>query len=244
MTGPPGSGKSFLVDLWFSSLPTPYKVRKHYNQLVLEIYRGVWEETQRRMASIHSDKAPAPVKSAIWDKTIRNQWRDLLKSGSLPAIWGRPLPSAMSTSNPTIAFTVAKRLVLHHWLLVFDEVQLLDVSSASLLADVLSWFWRMGGIVVGTSNKVPDDLYKNGVQRERLEPFVEALKIRCPVMVMQSEKDWRQVKGGNGVERSWFTYEQETRFEDQLKLHSLGGIARNSSFIPFKPVTTYHYGMS
>lgn len=38
--GPPGSGKSFLVDLWFSSLPTPYKIRRHYNELVLEVYRG------------------------------------------------------------------------------------------------------------------------------------------------------------------------------------------------------------
>jgi predicted ATPase len=56
-----------------------------------------------------------------------------------------------------------------NWLLVFDEVQLLDVSSATLLADRLSWSRRMGGVIVGTSNKVPDDLYENGVQRERLE---------------------------------------------------------------------------
>lgn len=65
-----------------------------------------------------------------------------------------------------------------NWLLVFDEIQLRDVSSATLLTDVLSWFWRMGGVVVSTSNWLPYDLYRNGVQHERLEPFVPALKAR------------------------------------------------------------------
>ncbi len=37
-TGPPGSGKTFLADTWFASLPTPYKSRKHYNEFVLDLY--------------------------------------------------------------------------------------------------------------------------------------------------------------------------------------------------------------
>ena len=52
ITGPPGSGKSFLIDLWFSTFPTPFKARKHYNELVLEIYRAVWEETRRGQAAL------------------------------------------------------------------------------------------------------------------------------------------------------------------------------------------------
>lgn len=216
LTGPPGCGKSFLIDLWFSSLPTPYKVRKHYSQLVLEIYRGVWEETQRRMTA--SQHQPTFEPSTSWNRTIRDSWRHLLQSGSLPTKW--PRRSAFSyrtTSDPTIAFVIAKRLILSHWLLVFDEVQLLDVSSANLLADVLSWFWRMGGVLVGTSNKVPEDLYKNGVQRERLEPFVNSLKARCPVVAMQSEQDWRIMRGGDGQDRYWFKSGQEDMFEAQLK---------------------------
>ena len=39
----------WFIDLWYSSLPTPYKTRKHYSQLVLELYHAVWEETQRRI---------------------------------------------------------------------------------------------------------------------------------------------------------------------------------------------------
>ena len=225
ITGPPGSGKSFLIDLWFSTLPTPYKARKHYNELVLEIYRAVWEETRRRMAAIHASGVPQdPVDDSgqqqqPWNKLIREQWRQLLKSGSLPIRWRRTSRSfslARSPVEPSIAYVVAQRLILRHWLLVFDEIQLLDVSSATLLADVLSWFWRMGGIIVGSSNKVPDDLYKNGVQRERLEPFVEALKARCPVILMRSERDWRVVRGSGG-KRSWYDFAHRREFEATLE---------------------------
>lgn len=216
LTGTPGSGKSFIVDLWFNSLATPYKARKHYSELVLEIYRGVWEETQRRMKTAHQTTPDVPA----WDTAIRDRWRDLLAVASLPSKWASSrsvtFSSAGSATHPTIAFVVAQRLILKHWLIVFDEVQLLDVSSATLLADVLSWFWRMGGVLVGTSNKVPDDLYKNGVQRERLEPFVEALKARCPVIIMQAERDWREVRAGDRSGRTWYTFDQEAEFGRKL----------------------------
>ncbi|EJF65444.1 hypothetical protein DICSQDRAFT_79616 [Dichomitus squalens LYAD-421 SS1] len=222
ITGPPGSGKSFLIDLWFSTLPTPYKTRKHYNELVLEIYRAVWEETRRRMAAIHPNpESPAAAEepSRPWNKLMRERWRQLLKSGSLPVRWTRKSNMSFSLSRtplePSIAYVVAQRLILRHWLLVFDEIQLLDVSSATLLADVLSWFWRMGGIIVGSSNKVPDDLYKNGVQRERLEPFVEALKARCPVVSMRSDRDWRAVRGNEG-KNTWYTFDQQREFEAEI----------------------------
>ncbi|KAJ6521929.1 AFG1-like ATPase-domain-containing protein [Mycena vulgaris] len=213
LTGPPGSGKSFLIDLWLSCIPTPHKTRKHYNQLGLEIYRGVWEETQRRMERSNQSRKLNQSDDGAWNSGVRDKWRQLVKTGSLPPLWRRPTSGA-STSTPTIAFSVARKLLLRHWLLVFDEIQLLDISSATLLADVLSWYWRMGGVIVGTSNKVPDDIYKHGVQRERLEPFVEALKVRCPVLTMRSERDWRKhdYNGIDEVGRTWLLSGQEEEF--------------------------------
>lgn len=218
MTGPPGAGKSFVVDLWFNSFPTSFKARKHYNELVLELYRAVWEETKIRMASGHTiEELP---NARPWSRAIRAHWKKLLSNGSLPKKWARTpgnnFTSHSTSPQHTIAFAVARRLILRHWLLVFDEIQLLDVSSATLLADVLSWFWRMGGVVIGTSNKIPDDLYMNGVQRERLEPFVEALKVRCPVYVMRSEHDWREIKAGDGLGNTWYMQSQETAFKAKL----------------------------
>lgn len=219
LTGPPGSGKSFLVDLWYSSIPTPYKARKHYNQLVLEIYRAVWEETQRRMnpASLGTDAHVAETSERPWSRAVRDEWRKLLQTGPFSSsLWASQSGSGQH-HYPPMAFTIARRLILSHWLLVFDEIQLLDVSSACLLADVLSWFWRMGGVVVGTSNKIPEDLYQNGVQRERLEPFVDALKTRCPVLSLNSGNDWREVRGGDGDGRMWFVASHEQKLQRVLE---------------------------
>jgi peroxisome-assembly ATPase len=161
--------------------------------------------------------------SPVWSRSIREQWKELVSSGSLPTKWTRGEGSRFAllgySTQPTIAFVVAKRLLLRHWLLVFDEIQLLDVSSATLLADVLSWYWRMGGIIVGTSNKVPDDLYKNGVQRDRLEPFVEALKIRCPVVSLSSKHDWREHRAANSVKsrKTWYTLARKGDFDQQVR---------------------------
>ncbi|KAH9935750.1 AFG1-like ATPase-domain-containing protein [Fomitopsis serialis] len=226
LTGPPGSGKSFLIDLWYAAMPTPFKARKHYSELVLEVYRAVWEETRVRMANVHSadPSASDPTSETLpWTRSLRERWRGLLDTGKLPTMWVRKATRFGTTPSaahqPPIAFVVAQRLILHHWLLVFDEIQLLDVSSATLLADVLSWFWRMGGVVVGSSNKVPDDLYKNGVQKERLEPFVEALKARCPVVLMRSEKDWRAERASRseGQGASWYVSGQDEEFEKKVR---------------------------
>lgn len=220
LTGPPGCGKSFLVDLWLSTLPTPFKMRKHYSELVLEIYRGVWEETRRRKALLdsHEHERFQPPSRPVWTRTVRTRWRKLFETGALPKTWRSAayrdaIKSAHSQRHhfPPISFAIAHRLVTQHWLLAFDELQLLDVSSAGLLADVLSWFWRMGGIVVASSNKVPDELYRGGVQRERLEPFVEALKTRCPVLEMPGKGDWRREKSV-GHRSYWFTSDHEGEF--------------------------------
>ena len=64
-------------------------------------------------------------------------------------------------------------------------------------------------MIVGTSNKVLEDLYKNGIQNKKLEPFINALKARCPVVSMLSKQDWRMVSGGDGQDRTWLKWGQE-----------------------------------
>jgi peroxisome-assembly ATPase len=164
---------------------------------------------------------PTPIR---WTRQLKEQWKDMLKTRSLPTSWSVSSLHGRTTQpvtrvHPPMAYTIARRLLLSHYLLVLDELQLQDVSSASLLADILSWFWRLGGVLVATSNRVPEDLYKNGVQRERLEGFVEALKGRCPVVELGSaeSKDWREVRGA--VEphaRTWFTQSQPSGFDIAL----------------------------
>lgn len=76
----------------------------------------------------------------------------------------------------------------------------------------------LGGVIVGTSNKIPDELYRNGVQKERLEPFVEALKARCPVTILDAETDWREVSSAShSLDRTWFTPDQRIQFDKALQ---------------------------
>lgn len=57
---------------------------------------------------------------------------------------------------------------------------------------MLSWYWRLGGVIVTCSNRVPEDLYHHGVQKERLAGFLDALKARCEVVQVDGGRDWRR----------------------------------------------------
>ncbi|KAK0449569.1 AFG1-like ATPase-domain-containing protein [Desarmillaria tabescens] len=184
LTGPPGSGKTFLADTWFTSLPTPYKSRKHYNEFVLDLYRGVWEETAKRMRDVEVSNSGVEATTSTWSRSIRDQVRQMLKvdAESVDSFLHRlRRPSSSPQYLAPIPYVIASRLLRSSYVLLIDEVQLQDVSSALLLSDVLIWYWRMGGVVVGTSNRVLEDLYINGVQRERLGAFGGALRARCEV---------------------------------------------------------------
>lgn len=61
-----------------------------------------------------------------------------------------------------------------------------------ILRRVLTWYWRLGGVVIGTSNRLPSDLYQQGVQREQFQAFLGHLQTRCPVYELRSREDWRR----------------------------------------------------
>ncbi|SJL16149.1 uncharacterized protein ARMOST_19668 [Armillaria ostoyae] len=218
LTGPPGSGKTFLADTWFALLPTPYKYRKHYNEFVLELYRGVWEETAKRMRDV--EPFDSDVDTMTWTKSIHNQVCQMLKVDidRVDSFWHHlRQPSSSPQYLAPIPYVVALKMLCASYVLLIDEVQLQDVPSALLLSDILIWYWRMGGVVVRTSNRVPEDLYDNGVQRERLGAFGRALRARCEVVNVGDDesKDWRIMRAGAG-RKMWFVNAEKDEFESLL----------------------------
>lgn len=74
----------------------------------------------------------------------------------------------------------------------FDEMEVRDIADAMILARVMADYMRLGGVVIATSNRHPDDLYKHGLQRERFLPFIAALKEFTEVVEMCGSVDWRR----------------------------------------------------
>lgn len=75
--------------------------------------------------------------------------------------------------------------------LCFDEFFVSDIGDAMILGKLLDGLFRHGVTLVTTSNSEPDELYRDGLQRQRFLPAIEMLKTCTQVVHMDGSVDYR-----------------------------------------------------
>ncbi len=86
--------------------------------------------------------------------------------------------------------------------LALDEMEITDIADAMIVGRLFGMLLDAGVLIVTTSNRAPDDLYKDGLNRALFLPFIALLKERLIVHHMGSERDHRQ--GRLEGARRWF----------------------------------------
>ena len=169
--GPPGRGKSLLMDLFCACAPEPRKRRAHFHVF---------------MARVHG---------------LIRQWREG-DAAERRRVFGQ------SKGDDPIRPT-AELIASESRLLCFDELQVTDIGDAMILGRLFEALFEKKVVLVVTSNRAPEQLYLNGINRQLFLPFIDMIRERCAVVEVGGARDWRldRIMGG----RVWYAPEDTGR---------------------------------
>jgi cell division protein ZapE len=86
---------------------------------------------------------------------------------------------------------VAEGIAAQARVLCLDEFHVTDITDAMLLGRLLTALFERGVTLVTTSNIPPDELYRDGLQRERFVPAIEEIKKHTRVICLDGDEDFR-----------------------------------------------------
>jgi len=129
-----------------------------------------------------------------------------------------------SSKSRDLIEEIAREIAKNTHLFCFDELQVTDITDAMILGRLFAELFRHDVVIVATSNRAPDALYKDGLQRERFLPFIEQIKRNNEVFELQGQQDYRlsQIKSLSTVFFTPLGKKSETFAETAFKELSNG----------------------
>ncbi|PPJ57947.1 hypothetical protein CBER1_11091 [Cercospora berteroae] len=114
------------------------------------------------------------------------------------------------TGDPLIP--IGKQIYAESRVLCFDEFQLTDIADAMIMRRLFGAIWKAGGVMVSTSNRHPEGLYENGLNRDVVVPFIREVQRRCEVWEVGGREDYRMSGMGK---KAGMVGRRETFFVDE-----------------------------
>ncbi len=103
----------------------------------------------------------------------------------------RQLANLQGTVNPLDE--LARQMARKYRLICFDEFHVADITDAMILHRLLRALFDEGVGFVTTSNFRPDDLYPNGLHRDRILPAIALLNEKLEVVAIGEGTDYRRL---------------------------------------------------
>ncbi|KAJ1030579.1 hypothetical protein NDA16_001488 [Ustilago loliicola] len=174
--GDVGTGKSMLMDLFYDTLPPNItaKRRIHFHQFMIEAHKR---------AHFYKSKTHKPSGIVMMMSSSASSSASSSSSGA----------GASAGEESDAIEAVAREMAHNHSVLCFDEFQVTDIADAMILRGLLERMLSYGVVMVMTSNRHPDELYKNGIQRQSFLPCIDLLKSQFRVTDLNSGTDYRKV---------------------------------------------------
>ena len=145
--------------------------------LLMDIFFNNTDIAPKRRAHFHEFMAETHERIARWRALDEKSKRRHAKAGR----------ASLDDPMPPVAADIAAGARL----LCFDEFQVSDIADAMILGRLFEALFAEGVTVVATSNRHPDDLYKDGLNRQLFLPFIAMLKERLDVIELDAARDYR-----------------------------------------------------